>query len=91
MDTLIKIKNYLENKEFLFKEDILDISMNVIVEKNKIHKIGEVTICRAHTKKVIRISMIVNGINIIIFQYKPVSELFNYIKKTLIPINHNVF
>lgn len=83
------VENYLQNKQVYFKKEIVDIDFKTIAESGKVHNIGEVELTRIRDDTV-AFTIVVNGLQVTMYEYMSDLELFDWVKTDFIPVNKMV-
>lgn len=83
------VENYLQNKQVYFKKGIVDIDFKTIAESGKVHNIGEVELRRIRDDTV-TFTIVVNGLQVTMYEYMSDLELFDWVKTDFIPVNKMV-
>lgn len=79
------VESYLQNKQVYFRKEIANSNFNTIVESGKVYNIGKVDVTRISDERV-AFTIIVNGAETTMYQYKSDLELFAWVKTNFIPV-----
>ncbi len=79
------IENYLQNKQVYFKKEIANSDFKTIVEGGKVHNVEKVDVTRISDERV-AFTLVVNGIETTMYEYKSDLELFSWVKTNFIPV-----
>lgn len=83
------VVNYLQNKQVYFKKEIANNDFNTIAESGKVHNIGKVDVTRISDDR-IAFTIIANGAETTMYEYKSDLELFAWVKTNFIPVSELV-
>ncbi len=83
------VEIYLQNKQVYFKKQIANSDFNTIAESGKVHNIGKVDVTRISDERV-AFTIIVNGVETTMYEYKSDLELFAWVKTNFIPVSELV-
>lgn len=81
--------SYLQNKQVYFKNEIADSDFNTIAKSGKVHNIGKVDVTRISDER-IAFTIVINGVETTMYEYKSDLELFAWVKTNFIPVTELV-
>ena len=83
------IENYLQDKQVYFKTEIVNSDFKTIAESGKVHNIDKVDVTRISDERV-AFTIVINGAETTMYEYKSDLELFAWIKTNFIPVSELV-
>jgi hypothetical protein len=72
-----------------FKKEIANSDFKTIAESGKVHNIGKVELTRI-SNEIIAFTVVVNGVEATMYEYKSDLELFAWVKTNFIPVSELV-
>lgn len=83
------VESYLQNKQVYFKKEIVNSDFKTIAESDKVHNVGKVDVTRISDERV-AFTIVVNGVETTMYEYKSDLELFAWVKTNFIPVSELV-
>lgn len=85
----VDVEDYLSCKQVYFRKQITNSDFETIVESGRVYYVGKVELKRLN-ENTISFSLIVEGNEVNIYEYKSDLEMFSFVKINFIPVQELV-
>ena len=79
------VEKYLQNKQVYFRKSIETADFKTFAKENKVYTISKVEIQRINEER-IAFTIIINGKETTLYEYKTDLEFFDFVKTNFIPV-----